>query len=287
MDANKMNATNCELNNKSDKSLSSNQICLVRTRVVPRKTQQDKERNCLYVDIDKAVEILKKNDTYYECLFDNTMTKLYLDIERDDYEQQPNNETLNSIKEACLNEICRIKNGVEDFDVEKHVLIAQRHRWIEKRGKKTFQVSFRFWITNIAIPYTHIPYLLKELGCDNQNVPVIDTKFDMSCYNKGNQIMNAVWNCKEDDLGHPLTPITDHDEKCFISQYLSGDEHNVDMTSTIEKHEKKLVETRTRNTNMNINEDDYNNARTLIGMLSPKRAENYDTWIRVGTLCWQ
>jgi P4 family phage/plasmid primase-like protien len=277
---NKNNSEMADLNKKETTSLNTNPICLVRTKVLPRKTPQDKERNCLLVDIDKAIEILKKGDTYYECFYDNQITKVYLDIERDDYEEEPTKDTLESIKSACIDEICRFMNCAEDFNPNEHIAIAQRHRWIEKRNKKTFKVSYRFWITNLSIVYSQIPTLLKELGVASTIIPVIETRFDMSCYNKGNQLINAIWNCKEDELNHPLTPITNHDDKAFITQYTDGTEHFCDVNIKKQKEQKEA----TPKSKGKYTEEEVMIARKLISILSKHRADNYQDWIRVGWL---
>lgn len=47
-------------------------------------------------------------------------------------------------------------------------------------------------------------------------------------------------------------------------------------------HLKNTILSKTKNTRMNSNEDDYQQALVLVGLLSKERADNYNDWIRVG-----
>ena len=187
---------NTLLHNTEKLSLSNNLIRVVPSKTVPRKTDEAIKANVKVLPIDECVKLLKKGKTYYEFLNDDCFTKVYLDIEHDDYEEQPSQEELDSIKQSCICDITKMfEEKDKGFDADKHIAIAQRHRWITKNDKRTFKVSFRFWITRYAIKYSHIPSLLKMYGYDKYGVLGIDRMFDLSCYNESNQIMNACSCC--------------------------------------------------------------------------------------------
>lgn len=262
-----------ELNYKEKLSLSSDKICLIDKITAKRKTKEDQERNCKYYDIDTCVELVEQEKTYYECLLNNCYTKLYLDIENDTFEDEPYDDD----KEAMLNEIkediAAMFSADEGFDVNRDVAIAQRHRWIEKNGKKTFKMSFRFWVLRYVLPYNRIPDLIREFGRENYKIPKIQASYDLSCYNPNNQVINSIWSSKETDLGHPLTPITDHDTKDFICQYFNGTEKVLNMPERkveVKKEKKEVVDVERKE------------VIALLKMMDKNRVDTYHDWVKVG-----
>ena len=110
---------------------------MIRSKRLPRKTEIEKARNCEWYEIADSLEILKsgvsmlrpheakKGSTYYECLTEDKLTKLYLDIERDDYTYEPDETYLKSIKEACVSKISSWSETDEGFDAKEHIAIAE------------------------------------------------------------------------------------------------------------------------------------------------------------------
>ena len=259
-------------NNEMERPTFNNgQVCLVRSRNVRRKTPKDIEKNVIVCNTDKAVELIQKGNTYHEVFTNDCWTKIYLDIERDDYVDEPSDDVKKEILDGCIETFMKCNTEDDEFDKDKHIAVAQRHRWVIKNGNKRFKVSYRFWITRYAIRYTHIPYFMKTIGLGV--VPIIDVSFDMKVYNNNNQLLGCVLNCKDkDDLGYPLKPITKHSVCDFIAQHLTGEERTIDMSSVIpEKNDKKVM--------MPPSKEE---AIQLLHMLSKARCDDRNDWLRVG-----
>lgn len=254
-------------------TFNNGQVCLVKSRTAKRKTPKDIEKNVIVCNTDKAVELIQKGNTYHEVFTNDCWTKIYLDIERDDYVDEPSDDVKKEILDACIETFMKCNTEDDEFDQDKHIAIAQRHRWVIKNGNKRFKVSYRFWITRYAIRYTHIPYFMKTIGLDV--VPIIDVSFDMKVYNNNNQLLGCVLNCKDkDDLNNPLKPITDHPVCDFIAQHLTGEERTIDMSSVIpEKSDKK------EKVMMPPSKEE---AIQLLNMLSKARCDDRNDWLRVG-----
>ena len=225
-----------ELDDNNTLSLNTDTICLVKNRTVKRTTPEEQHKNVIVCnDIDQAVKYLEQGGTYHEIFLNDCWTRFYFDIERDDYETEPTDEVKEDIKQACVDDIRYMFRGECDFN-DNQIAIAQRHRWIEKKGIKTFKVSFRFYIKGFKIRYTHIPYYVKEYGyAEPENkVKIINVCFDMAVYNKNNQLLGAIHNCKESkDMTNPLVICSAHTTKDFVAQYFEGGEQVIDMSHKI------------------------------------------------------
>jgi P4 family phage/plasmid primase-like protien len=263
-----------ELNYNEKKSL--NHIYFVKNRNVKRTTDEERKKNVIVCDIDKAVETIKNGGTYHEFFMNDCLTKIYLDIERE-YNEEVDEKEKNDILDACVGEINKIFEIDENFDAKRDIAVAQRHRWIKKGKIMKYKVSFRFWIVGYSIKYTQIPQLFKDYNVGV--VPVINVPFDMSVYGN-NQLLNCVCNWKiPNDKDYPLIPITNHEIKAFIAQYIGDARANINYPETTKPNE---VKNETKNVEEDVENQKLKDTYILIDMLNADRADNYQTWMEVG-----
>ena len=265
---------------------NNNQICLVKSPKVKRTTEQDKKDNIIVLDNYGAIKMIEQGETFNEYFGENAMTKVYFDVERDNYTEELNEDKLDEIMMACVDTINGMFDKYPQFDPSQHIAIAERHRWITKNKSKYFKVSFRFYITLFKIRHDAIKTdILKDVG----KIPVIDVPFDNMVYSK-TQLLGCIYNHKEEYPDHPLTPITEHGTEDFIAQYFKGDEILIETNDPVvvkkEKKEKKEVPARkepiSKKQNDDNNDYDYKKAQELVKLLSNERADNYHDWIKVG-----
>lgn len=263
---------------------NNNQIYLVKSRQVKRTTDQDKKDNIIVLDNYGAIKMIEQGETFYEYFGENAMTKVYFDVERDDYTNEVSEDEKDKIMEACVEKINGMFDKYPQFDPSQHIAIAERHRWITKNKSKYFKVSFRFYITLFKIRHDAIKTdILKDVG----KIPVIDVPFDNMVYSK-TQLLGCIYNHKEEYPDHPLTPITEHGTEDFIAQYLKGDEILIETNDpvVVQKKEKKEVVAKKEPISKKQNEDpndyEYEKAQKLVKLLSIERADIFHDWVKVG-----
>lgn len=111
-------------------------------------------------------------------------------------------------------------------------------------------------------------------------------------------VVTRVYSCctqtkdlKEENVS---TKASDYVELLSIRNKYEETEIKFDKAEELQKYEKLIEErkmrvhfrnsvlSKTKNTRQNVNEDDFNQARCLVDLLSDERADNYNDWIRVG-----
>ena len=259
----------------------NNIIRLVKSLNVKRKEEKDKAKNILELDKDDALKLIAKGGMHCEIFKDlDCNVKLYLDLERDDYKEEVSAEIKQQILEAALEKINSSLN-IDGFDSKKNVAIAQRHRFVTKRGKTTYKVSFRFFVNCISIKHGNIPFFMECCGLD-EKIPVIDVSFDDKIYDT-NRCLNCIYNCKKiDEMDFPLMPISDHPIEDFVAQYLKGDELYCELDEAKRQEQERKKQTQKPKVKGN-SEEDYKEALSLIQLLSDERANDYKEWTNV---CW-
>lgn len=259
-----------DLHNTEKLSLSNNQICLVVKKDVMRTTEADRKANCRYMNIDDAVELLKGGGTWHECLIGDGYTKPYFDAEQY-LDEEPSQYKINAMLGGCKMEIQRFFDS-DEFDMERHIAVCSRHRWVEKDGEKKFKVSFHLFITCFKVKWTEIPLMLKEF---NHNViPNWDVGFDKQVYHKS-QLLGCIGCCKDGEPDYPMVRVDDKPFDCYIAQYTEGALKVLDFSHL--KKEKPKREVVIEKPPANIDE-----IKALVAMLKMERCDNYGDWLRVG-----
>jgi P4 family phage/plasmid primase-like protien len=261
---------------------NNNQIRLVKSKNVKRTEEKDKKENIITLDYYGAIKMIEQGETYYEYFDDNVITKVYFDVERDDYTNEVSEDEKDDIMNACIEKIAKMFERYPQFDPSQHIAIAERHRWTLKNK---YKVSFRFYITLFKIRYSAIKTdILKDVG----EIPVLNKTFDPMVYGNKSQLLGCIYNHKEDYPDHPLTPITEHATEDFIAQYLKGDEILIETNDpvVVQKKEKKEVVVKKEPVSKKQSEDpndyEYGKAKKLVKILRNERADTYQDWIKVG-----
>lgn len=212
------------------------------------------------INIDEFEKLLKPVNTISEYLAVDTLVKPYFDVEM----YFPKKEDA-PIEEILDNALEVVYSCFQEHISKDQIAVAEAHRQVTKDGKVEFKVSYRLYVPSVVMDYTEIVNLLtdddeKRLG------------FDRGVYKKAGQLLGCVGCSKKETSDRVFVPLTEHDKRTFVVQYLTGAERRVYKTAPIKP---KVIVKRDCHT-------DLDQLRSLVMLLNPSRAEAYNTWIDVG-----
>jgi hypothetical protein len=182
-------------------------------------------------DVDEVVMYVEKGGFSQEYLTPDTITKLYFDKDCYDLEAS-DTEGMDALRVEGCDLIRKYLAQSIDNLPDEDIAIAQRHRYVIKKGEKVWKTSFRFYVSKFSIEYQYIRTLLEVAE---------DTFFDRNPYNPKEQLYTCIFNAKDNNESDNvvLEPITSHPTEDFKIQIIPNDAIPVDGKGFKEEYEKE------------------------------------------------
>jgi len=207
------------------------------------------------VDILKAVDKIKEGGTMFEYLQGDPVVKLYFDYDEKTTREDP--EYISRVKRTCLADLCK---GLQVQ--EKDIVVASRHRNIDEK----FKISFRFFVPSMKTNVSNIANII---------LTFLSEKWDIAPYKPSEQLLGCVMNHKSQiDVAEEVLKLeSSHPIEDTIVQYTSEREILIDHVPLPEKLQAPCKPKQIT---------DIDEIECLVKLLTPQRADDYYTWMKVG-----
>lgn len=229
------------------------------------------------------------NHTLCEYLHARCCTKLYLDY--DFYSEEAGARERDLVSTHFRRVLAKCREIGDALD-RREFVVAQRHGVVS--GAR-YKVSFRVFFLGFSVVYSDIPILLRSLGQDSF--------WDLSVYKSREQLLSTILGVKFKDDDRVLRPY--YDSRCqagvgggetgeggsappalldFVAQHLEESWMFLDLAGYENHRSNAALETGAPSAPVDsipITVDKHH-IRTMVNLLSDKRATDRQTWINVG-----
>lgn len=265
------------------------------------KTKGEPRKQIFINDKTSFQQLIKKKDTYCEIVGGDYQVKPHFDhdllVEECKFDQHKE-EILSNSYNSCIEAIQTMFPNksicVSTRDprlVNRQIIVIDPQNGKEKKQTQNlWKISYRFYVQDCRISYVNIKKLIDKYKYNDL--------FDKSVYDKNSILVLPFFKKPVDKVKDPyptvLQPLKDqkpyknvfenNDIFKYCASYIQPDFENLDLNFiTMDKKLKYDVKQPKKDIHQEEDKNDviFSKLKKFIGVLTPKRSTEYDTWLKV------